>query len=243
MKKYKKMKNDYYEFLYDEKYQKEIEKIFEYSTKKLIENLKYFGEESYDNVISVSFFDNREEFINRIHEIDKNANPPIWASGCFYGGENQILFPEGDINKKFFTPAHETCHLLFLKYVYSNYKNNKRIVWLDESFAANFSGEVQNNINNGIFINQIKKYIGAVLPNMNDISFENKNIKTKEYNAYDFFHIIGRYLIETNNKDNLLELYKDEGRVLNLGETILGDSIDYFIKKYNLLEDETIKTI
>ena len=50
-------------------------------------------------------------------------------------------------------------------------------------------------------------------------------------------------LIETNNKDNLLELYKDEGRVLNLGETILGDSIDYFIKKYNLLEDETIKTI
>ena len=133
--------------------------------------------------------------------------------------------------------------MLFLKYVYSNYKNNKRIVWLDESFAANFSGEVQNNINNGIFINQIKKYIGAVLPNMNDISFENKNIKTKEYNAYDFFHIIGRYLIETNNKDNLLELYKDEGRVLNLGETILGDSIDYFIKKYNLLEDETIKTI
>ena len=26
MKKYKKMKNDYYEFLYDEKYQKEIDK-------------------------------------------------------------------------------------------------------------------------------------------------------------------------------------------------------------------------
>ena len=41
----------------------------------------------------------------------------------------------------------------------------------------------------------------------------------------------------------MLELYKDEGRVLNLGETILGDSIDYFIKKYNLLEDETIKSI
>lgn len=36
MKKYKKIKNDYYEFLYDEKYQKDIEKILEYSTKKLI---------------------------------------------------------------------------------------------------------------------------------------------------------------------------------------------------------------
>lgn len=80
---------------------------------------------------------------------------------------------------------------------------------------------------------------------MNDISFENKNVKTKEYNAYDFFHIIGRFLIETNGKDDLLELYlyKNEERVLNLGETILSDSIDYFIKKYNLLEDETIKTI
>lgn len=86
MKEYKKMKNDYYEFLYDEKYQKEIEKIFEYSTKKLIENLKYFGEESYGNVIKVSFFDSREDFFNRIYEIDKNANPPVWASGCFYGG-------------------------------------------------------------------------------------------------------------------------------------------------------------
>ena len=84
-------------------------------------------------------------------------------------------------------------------------------------------------------VEEIKKYIGAVLPNMNDISFENKNVKTKEYNAYDFFHIIGRYLIETNSKDDLLGLYKDEERILNLGETILSDSIDYFIKKYNLL--------
>ena len=46
MKEYKKIKNDYYEFVYDEKYQKDIEKILEYSTKKLLENLKYFGEES-----------------------------------------------------------------------------------------------------------------------------------------------------------------------------------------------------
>ena len=28
-------------------------------------------------VIKVSFFDSREEIFNRIHEIDKNANPPV----------------------------------------------------------------------------------------------------------------------------------------------------------------------
>jgi hypothetical protein len=63
---------------------------------------------------------------------------------------------------------------------------------------------------------------------MNDISFKNNNVKTDEYNAYDFFHIVGRYLIETYNSDELLELYNNESKVLELGEHILEDSINYF---------------
>lgn len=243
MGKYRIMVNDYYEFSYDKSYQKEIEKIMNYSTKVLKENLKFFGKNKYDNIIKVSFFDNRKDFVERIHEIDKKAVLPSWATGCFYGGENQILFPKNDINSKFFVPAHETCHLLFLKYIYSNYKNNERITWLDESFAANFSGEVQNNINNGEFINQVKKYINRELPNINDISFEKQNVKTSEYNAYDFFHIIGRYLVETNSKEELLELYKNEEKVLNLGKVILNDSIEYFMKKYDLSNDVSILSI
>ena len=70
------------------------------------------------------------------------------------------------------------------------------------------------------------------MPNLNDISFLKNNIKTKKYNAYDFFHIVGRYLVETNSKEELLKLYWSEKRVLQIGNHILMDSLRYFKEKY-----------
>ena len=122
---------------------------------------------------------------------------------------------------------------MFSKFIYNNYKN--RVVWLDESFASNFSGEVDKELKNGKFIETVKKYLNySSLPNMNEISFKNNNIKTNEYNAYDFFHIIGRYLSEIYSREELLNFYKDEERVLKLGENILSESLLYFKKKFSL---------
>ena len=122
---------------------------------------------------------------------------------------------------------------MFSKFIYNNYKN--RVVWLDESFAANFSGEVDKELENGKFIEKVKKYLNySSLPNMNEISFKNNNIKTNEYNAYDFFHIIGRYLSEIYSREELLNFYKDEERVLKLGENILSESLLYFKQKFSL---------
>lgn len=233
MEAYSQLKNDYYEIYFPSKYEKDIKIILEYSTKKLIENLAFFNSNSYGQKIKVSFFDNKKDFFARIKFLDENANPPEWASGCFYGGENQILLDKDDLNSKFFTLAHESCHLLFCKYIYKYYC--ERIVWLDESFAANFSGEVDKELNNGIFIDYIKKYINnKTLPKMCDISFNKNNIVTDEYNAYDLFHIVGRYLLEKYTKEKLLDLYKDLNEIKKLGKTILTDSLLYFKNKYNL---------
>lgn len=227
------LRNDYYEICYPKEYKDTIEDILNYSTNKLIDNLKFFDKESYEKIIKASFFDDRESFIARIHELDENANPPEWATGCFYGEENQILLDKDNIRSKFLTLAHETCHLLFSKFIYNNYNN--RIVWLDESFAANFSGEVDRELENGRFIELIKKYMDCNnLPIMNDISFKNNNIKTKDYNAYDLFHIVGRYLIDNYSKEELLKLYKDQEKVLILGNNILNESLLYFKKQYCL---------
>ena len=234
MNGYKIIKNDYYEFIYDEKYEKEVIRILNYSTRKLKENLDFFGTSSYGEIIKVSFFDNREDFFKRIYEISPSATPPAWAKGCFYGNENQVLFLNGNINSRFFTPAHESCHLLFYKYVYSHYKHLKRLTWLDEAFAVTFSGEVDNHVDNGKFLLQITKYIGVELPNLNDIKFENNNVKTDTYDAYDFFYIVGKYLQETMSKNELLSLFMDEERVFMLGNTVLNDSLDYFVSKYKL---------
>lgn len=233
MKNYKTLKNEYYEIIFPNKYEEDIKKILEYSTNKLIGNLNFFNQVSYGQIIRASFFDEKDAFFSRIHELDKNATPPDWAKGCFYGGENQILFEENNIKIRFYTLAHETCHLLFSKFIYNNYKN--RVVWLDESFAANFSGEVERELGNGMFIEKVKKYLNCnSLPNMNEISFENNNIKTNQYDAYDFFHIIGRYLLEIHSSEELLNFYKDEENVLKLGKNILSESLLYFKQKFSL---------
>lgn len=67
-----------------------------------------------------------------------------------------------------------------------------------------------------------------------EITFAKNNIKTTEYDAYDFFHIIGRYLLEIYSSEELLKLYRDEKRVLKLGENILNESILYFKQKFSL---------
>ena len=230
---YKVLKNEYYEIIFPNKYEEDIKEILEYSTTKLIDNLNFFNKVSYGQVIRASFFDKKDEFFSRIHELDKTAIPPDWAKGCFFGGENQILFEKGNSKIRFYTLAHESCHLLFSKFIYNNYKN--RVVWLDESFASNFSGEVDKELKNGKFIETVKKYLNySSLPNMNEISFKNNNIKTNEYNAYDFFHIIGRYLSEIYSREELLNFYKDEERVLKLGENILSESLLYFKQKFSL---------
>ena len=82
---------------------------------------------------------------------------------------------------------------------------------------------------------KVKKYLNCnSLANMNEISFKNNNVKTKEYDAYDFFHIIGRYLLEIYSKEELLDFYKDEEKVLKLGKNILNESLLYFKKKFSL---------
>lgn len=233
MKNYKVLKNEYYEIYFPSKYESDIKEILEYSTNKLIDNLKFFNKESYGQVIKASFFDRKEAFFSRIKELNENATPPDWAKGCFYGGENQILFERNNLKIRFYTLAHESCHLLFSKFIYENYK--ERVVWLDESFAANFSGEVEKELANGEFMKKVKKYLNCnSLANMNEISFKNNNVKTKEYDAYDFFHIIGRYLLEIYSKEELLDFYKDEEKVLKLGKNILNESLLYFKKKFSL---------
>ena len=69
---------------------------------------------------------------------------------------------------------------------------------------------------------------------MNELTFLNENIITKEYNGYDLFKVVGRYLIETKTKDDLLNYINNPEKVINDGETILEESLNYFALKFNL---------
>lgn len=236
MKNYITITNDYFEILIPVALKKYGEEVLNYSTDKLKEFLSFFNEKSYNKKIKGAFLVNRDDFIDRIKEVsDSNSLlPPKWATGCFYGGETQILIDETNPYERFNTLAHETFHLLFSKFIYE--KNNiDRIIWIDESLAGNFDGTTEKLINNNTFKDIIIKLINNnKLPKMNELSFSKGNIKTEKYNGYDLFKVVGRYLIETKSKEDLLDYINDKDKVISDGEIILEESLNYFTLKYNL---------
>lgn len=236
MNEYIILSNNFYEIYIDKKYEDFGKDVMNYSTVKLKEYLNFFKEDKLLKKLKGSFFDNRKDFLTRIKYIAPNEGlPPEWATGCFYGGEAQILVDKDNLNKKFRTLAHETFHIIFQKNIYEKFDID-RIVWLDESLAANFSGEVDEELTNGIFIEYIKKYLNKEnLPKMNDLDFKKGNIKTEEYNAYHFFHIVGRYLRENMSNEELFEFIKNKKLILENGNTILNDSLEYFKNKYKMV--------
>ncbi len=234
MEKYITLENDFYKILISESLKDYGEEVLKYSTNKLKEYLFFFKKENYGTKIRGAFFLTREDFFNRIKKLSPEANPPSWVQGCFYGGETQILLNPKNIYERYCTLAHESFHLLFQKFIYD--KNNmKRIVWLDESLAGNFDGTTEKLIKNGKFLEIIVNLKNNQrLPNMNDLDFSKENIKTENYNGYDLFKVVGRYLIETKTQDELLKYINDKSKVISDGNTILEVSLRYFLEKYNL---------
>lgn len=234
MEKYITIENDFFEIFIAESIKEYGLEVIKYSTDKFVDFLHFFNEESYGSKIKGAFFTSREDFFQRIKEIAPGSTPPSWAQGCFYGGEIQIYLHPQHIYDQFCTLAHESFHLLFQKFVYEKNHRN-RIVWLDESLAGNFDGTTDELIENGEFLKIIMKLRSSQnLPKMNDLEFSKGNIKTEAYNGYELFKVVGRYLIETKSKDELLKYINDIKKIVDDGNFILEDSIEYFSLKYDL---------
>jgi len=191
--------------------------------KELIKNT--FGKIP-DKKIKASFFINRKSFENYIKKISNGQTPPSWATGCFYNGEIQTLINlnnEQRVKMQSHTLTHEFVHLCFEFY---NSLNIPRICWFDESYATFIDGSKDNiSLQN---LNEIIKKL-KTLGNfdMNIISNSNKYI-TENYNAYDMFLVIGKYIFNKHLEKQLLDLLKsDYKKIKQLGKTILVDAINY----------------
>lgn len=224
--------NEYYEILIPKEYEEYGNKVLKYSTEKLKEYLLFFREKTFGTKIKGVFVRTREDYVNRVHIHEPEQTPPEWAGGGYYEDEAIILLEPDTLNKRFATLAHESFHLLFTKFVYE--KNGfDRIVWLDESLANNLDGRMEYRIRTGYFekiIFDLKEKIN--LPKMNDLDFKKGNIKSKDYDGYQFFIIVGRYLLETMDDEEIFNFINDEVKIKEAGETILEDSLNYFVEKY-----------
>ena len=66
--------------------------------------------------------------------------------------------------------------------------------------------------------------------NMNDL-FDCNKIKTKDYDGYDMFELIGKYVFATNQEKEIINiLIKDREKILKLGTHILQDAVNYYAK-------------
>lgn len=234
--KYVTIENEYYEIYLPEKFIEFGNKVLDYSTRKIKEYLEFFKEKELDDKVKCDFLINRDDFIERIKLVknEEDKLPPLWAEGCFYGNETQVLLKDDPYNS-FHVLVHETFHLLFTKFVYDKYDFKNRILWLDEALAGNFDDTTGKMVDDGRFINLIKKYRDvSKLPVMTYFNFNDGIFSTEEYNGYELFKIIGRYLIETKDKNELLEYISNYNKIMEDSKTILVDSINYFVIKYNL---------
>lgn len=179
--------------------------------------------------LKASFFTDRESFTDYIRNVSDGATPPEWATGCFYNGEIQTLVNmnnRDDLQYKTYTLAHEMIHLYIEKFIYQKYKLD-RIRWFDESYASFLDGHIENRTKE-----QLKSTCLELEKICNDFDMNKlnnvKKVKTKNYNGYDMFLIIGKYIFENNLAKKYIELLKTNPKeIIKIGKTILADAVKY----------------
>ena len=225
-----------YKINYEYELEEFVKKSTDYALSKRSELYNLFNCNENDiGSLTASFFINRVSFVEYIKTLSKGKVPPEWATGCFYGGEIQVLVNVENKESKLKVLTHETIHLFFNKVIYNKY-NIDRVNWLDEAFAVYLDGG-KDDISNDELIEMISS-LDLVYEDfdVNVLSNSNKII-TKEYNGYDMFNIIGKYIFENNLEEEYLSLLiNDRDEIIKRGKSILKVSIEYFKEKQKKFE-------
>ena len=226
-----KIKAKHYEIGYDEKVKNCVVNAIEIAEKGRATLNQLFDCDDNSTILKASYFSNRDDFVNYIKSISGGHEPPIWASGCFYNNEIQVLVNvenEKDVKFKQHTLLHETVHLYFDNCIYHKF-DIQRVRWLDESYATYLDGTTSE-----IQLQDLKNICQNVnIENFDMNSLDDiKKVKTEQYNGYDMFKVIGYYIFNQHIEKELLDTLKanyDKTRLI--GKSILKKSIDYILNQ------------
>ena len=189
--------------------------------------------------LKASFFIERKDFVEYIKSISNGETPPEWATGCFYNGEIQTLLNinnEESLKSQVHTLAHEMTHLYIDKLVYEKYDID-RVRWFDESYALYIDGRLKNRTKEQLrnMCERLKDVGKFDLNILNDIN----KVKTKDYNGYDMFLVVGKYIFENNLAVEYLDLIKTRpNEIRKVGREILTKSIEYTLEDNNSWREE-----
>lgn len=120
---------------------------------------------------------------------------------------------------------HELIHHLYKYYVYG--KDKERITWVDEGIAQFFSGQKDDLLDEEkyrVFLEENLKQIDNT--NLNELNHNDRSFGNK--NGYNLSYIAIRYLYETHNHEEFIEIIKNKDTLIEIGSVIINK-----IKKCN----------
>lgn len=120
---------------------------------------------------------------------------------------------------------HELIHHLYKYYVYG--KDKERITWVDEGIAQFFSGQKDDLLDEEkyrVFLEENLKQIDNI--NLNELNHNDRSFGNK--NGYNLSYIAIRYLYETHNHEEFIEIIKNKDTLIEIGSVIINK-----IKKCN----------
>lgn len=116
-------------------------------------------------------------------------------------------------------------HLYIENTIYSKY-NIDRIRWFDESYAGFLDGHMKNRINKQFreICLELKRLGNFDMNSIDDVN----DVITKNYNGYNMFRIIGKYIFENDLAKKYLDLLKNNpSTIREIGKDILPKAIKY----------------
>lgn len=203
-----------------------------------IEFYKDIFDIDYFRQFQINYFDDLQEFREFIYELrGERESLPEYAIATFDKGMvNAYISPDIDVTtrqykRKLFLAPHELFHIMYKELIWKK-ENKNRIVWFDEGMAQLFSGENDNNLSEEKF-NKWFDYVlnrSLEIPNLNELkhgtSFENE-----KYSGYNLSLLSVKYLYDTLGHEEFKELMHDNDRIIEYGETVVQDAIDYYQNK------------
>lgn len=208
-----------------------------YCSKNLEEFSKDFIEYFNNNIDNIKNKLNIKENINLVVALtdDKKQAGFVYGESDFSGFFNDTgAFAYININGKrskesmFKGLMHELVHHFYKYYVYG--ENKKRITWVDEGLADFFSGKKEELEDSQKF----QEFINKNLVNNKDINLNELNHKDKSFgfkNGYNLSYIAIRFLYETNDYENFINIISNYDYLIEIGNTILNDAYNYYCYK------------
>lgn len=204
---------------------------------KYIEKYKKIFDIDEFRKVQINYFDDIEKFRNYIYELrGEKESLPEYAAGTFDNGMintyiNTNIDPSSWLfNHKKYNVTHELFHIMYKELIWEK-NNQRRVVWFDEGMAQFFSGEYENEMNNNFseWLEIIKTKTNEI-PNLNNLEHGN-SFKTEKYDGYKLSLLAVKYLYDTLGENEFKKLLYVPDKVLELGNTILDDALDYYQSK------------